>query len=239
MKKFLIVMIAAVTAVLCASCGETEKAPTKSNNTVIKITEREAPDKDNGDKIKEETVQIKSKKDTQETEPKDPTEPSTKPKKKKKRKITVPTQGDVVPGTHVQVTTAPNGSLSDSDLSFFHKGKYIKLGDDIEVAEKILGEDIGANELSKSKTEYDFDGVTIVTYAEGENEIIEQITVTSDTFVTKKGAKIGMYGTQLRTMYGVPEKKSETAHVYTIGDKSLTFTIQNNVVATYIYKLKH
>lgn len=232
-------MLAAVTAVLFASCGEDETPAAKNDGVVIQITSREAGAKDDGVKIKEETVQVKGKKSKQTTEPSDPTEPSTKPKKKKKTKTNVPTQGDVVPGTHVQVTTAPNGSFSDADLIFVYKGSNIRLNDNIETAEKILGEDIGADELSKNRTEYDFDGITIVTYQSGDTEKIEQITVTADTIATKKGAKVGMYGTQLRTVYGVPSTKSETAYVYSKGDKSLTFNLQNNVVASYTYNLKH
>ena len=238
MKKYLIIMLAVAATVLCASCGETEKPAAKDDSVVIQITSREAQPGDGGVKIKEETVEIKGKKSTQATEPTDATEPATK-KKKKKKKTNLPTQGDVVPGTHVQVTTKPNGSFSDSDLNFVFEGANICLGDDIDDVEAILGDDIGANELSKTKTEYEFDGVTIVTYTSGEKELIEQITVTSDKIVTKKGAKVGMYGTQLRPVYGVPTSMSDTAYVYSKGNRSLTFTLQNNVVSSYIYKLKH
>lgn len=239
MKKLFIIMLAAITAVLFASCGEEEKPAAKNDGVVIQITSREAAGNDDEVKIKEETVQVKGKKSSQTTEPTDSTEPTTKTKKKKKKKNNVPTQGDVVPGTHVQVTTAPNGSFSDADLIFVYKGSNIRLNDDIETAEKVLGDDIGADELAKNKTEYDFNGVTIITYQSGENEKIEQITVTADTIATKKGAKVGMYGTQLRTVYGVPTKKSETAYVYSKGNMSLTFNLQNNVVASYTYNLKH
>lgn len=240
MKKVIIVLLAVVMAALCASCGEEEKPAAKDDSVVIQITSREAQGHDEIN-IKEETVEIKGKKSTQATEPNDPTEPTKKKKKKKKNKSlsNIPTQGDVNPNPNVQVTTAPNGSFSDADLKFVYEGAYILLNDDIEDAEAILGDDIGADELSKTKTQYDFDGVTIVTYKSGEDEKIEQITVTSDVIATKKGAKVGMYGTQLRTIYGVPNSKSETAYVYSKGDKSLTFTLQNNVIASYIYKLKH
>ena len=242
MKKVLIIMLAAITAVLFASCGETQTpAPTPTKGAAIKVTGREAQG-DDGDKIKEETVEIKSKKAKQATEPKDPTEPTTAKKKKKKKNKTLsnlPTQGDVNPNPPANVTTAPNGSFSDADLKFFYKDSYISLDDSIDKAEKILGEDIGAEELSGNKTSYDFDGVIIVTYQSGEDERIEQITVTDDTIVTKKGAKVGMYGTQLRTIYGIPSTKSDTAYVYSKGNKSLTFNLQNNVIASYTYKLKH
>ena len=240
MKKVCIIILAAITAVLFASCGETQTpAPTPTKGAAIKVTGREAQG-DDGDKIKEETVEIKSKKTKQATEPKDPTEPTTAKKKKKNKTLSnLPTQGDVNPNPPANVTTAPNGSFSDADLKFFYKDSYISLNDSIEKAEKILGEDIGADELSGNKTSYDYDGVTIVTYQSGDNEKIEQITVTADTIVTKKGAKVGMYGTQLRKVYGIPNTKSDTAYVYSKGNKSLTFNLQNNVVASYTYNLKH
>lgn len=242
MKKVFIILLAAITAVLFASCGKEKKPAAKNDNVVMQITSREAALQNDEVKIKEETVQVKSKKSKQATEPKDPTEPTTAKKKKKKKNKTLsnlPTQGDVNPNPPANVTTAPNGSFSDADLKFFYKDSYISLNDSIEKAEKILGEDIGADELSGNKTSYDYDGVTIVTYQSGDNEKIEQITVTADTIVTKKGAKVGMYGTQLRKVYGIPNTKSDTAYVYSKGNKSLTFNLQNNVVASYTYNLKH
>ncbi len=242
MKKLFIILLAAFTAVLFASCGEEEKPAPKNDSVVIQITSREAGGIDDEVKIKEEAVVVKSKKSTQATEPEDSTEPTTAKKKKKKKNTTLsnlPTQGDVNPNPPAQVTTAPNGSFSDADLKFCYKNSYICLDDSIDKAEKILGDDIGADEFSKNKTSYDFDGVTIITYQSGDDEKIEQITVTDDTIVTKKGVKVGMYGTQLRTVYGVPTKKSETAYEYSKGNMSLTFNLQNNVIASYTYNLKH
>lgn len=241
MKKIFIILLAAFTAVQFASCGEEENPAPKNDSVVIQITSREAGGIDDEVKIKEEAVVVKSKKSKQATEPEDSTEPTTAKKKKKKNTTlsNLPTQGDVNPNPPAQVTTAPNGSFSDADLKFCYKNSYICLDDSIDKAEKILGDDIGADEFSKNKTSYDFDGVTIITYQSGDDEKIEQITVTDDTIVTKKGVKVGMYGTQLRTVYGVPTKKSETAYEYSKGNMSLTFNLQNNVIASYTYNLKH
>lgn len=237
MKKFLIILFAGVLAVMGASCGESENDKPKETEVQINITSRDIS-KTEGEKIQEEIVKRATKPGADATEPRDATEPSTSPKKKKK-KSALPTQGEVMPGTYVQVTTEPNGSFDSSDLDFIFEGAYIYLNDTIDDARGILGDDIGANEISKTKTEYEFDDVTIVAYEKDGTEKIEKITVTTDKIATKKGAKIGMYGTKLRPVYGVPTQKSETAYTYTKGNKSLVFNLQNNVVYSYSYVLNH
>ena len=75
MKKVFIILLAAFTAVVCASCGESESAAPKNTGVAVKVTGREAQG-DDSVKIKEEPVEIKGKKSTQATDPKDPTEPT-------------------------------------------------------------------------------------------------------------------------------------------------------------------
>ncbi|MBR1731186.1 MAG: hypothetical protein IJ725_01980 [Ruminococcus sp.] len=236
MKKALIAALVLLTAVFGTACGEsTDDSAAEESAVVIQITSREAAET-KGEEIEEVPVKKATKPNENTTDPTDATEAKTTKKKKKKSK-TVPTQGDVVPNTYVQVTTAPNGSFDNSDLDFIFEGAYIYLNDDIEDARAILGDDEAANELSKTKTEYEFNGVNIITYESDEIEKIEQITIISDKLTTKKGAKVGMYGTQLRTVYGIPTKKSDTNYTYTKDDKSLIFNIENNIVTSYSYKL--
>lgn len=240
MKKTLIILFAAMLMVFGTACGESEDNPDNKDSVQIQVTSRNISETE-GVILKEEVVKKATKPNSDITEPTNPTEPTTpeKKKKKKKRSNSLPTQGDVVPNTYVAVTTAPNGSFDKSDLDFIYEGAYICLNDEIDDAIAILGDDNAANELSKTKTEYEFDNVIVVTYESNGKERIEQITVITDAISTKKGAKIGMYGTQLRTVYGVPAKKSETEYTYTIGNKSLIFNIENNIVTSYCYKLTH
>ncbi|MCR5652413.1 MAG: hypothetical protein K6F88_01280 [Ruminococcus sp.] len=238
MKKSLILVLAALIAVLATACGETDNTIANNKSAVIIQPTRKETAPTNGEKIKEEIVKKATKPNQSATEP-TASAKAKKQKKKKKRKNTLPTQGDPNPNTNIQVTTAPNGSFDSSDLDFIFEGAYIYLNDDIEDAIAILGEDNGATELSKTKTEYEFDDVTVVTYEKNEKERVESITVLTDTIPTPKGAKVGMYGTQLRTVYGLPTKKSDTAYTYSIDNKSLVFNLENNIVTSYSYIMSH
>ena len=235
MKKALIVAFIIIMTVFGTACSESsETSSTDESDVVIQITSREVAET-KGVEIKEEVVKKATNPKT--TEPKDDAEPSSAAKKKKKKSNKLPTQGEVIPNRYIEVTTAPNGSFDNSDLDFVYEGAYISLNDDIEDALAILGDDDAANELSKTETEYEFDGVAVITYETNDAERVEQITVTSDKLSTKKGAKVGMYGTKLRTVYGIPTKKSDAYYTYTKGNKSLIFNIENNIVTSYSYKL--
>lgn len=239
MKRILIIAIALFLTVIATSCGEQgDTSETTESAVVIQITSQ-AVSKQSGDEIKEEKITKATKPNQTTTEPTDATQPSTAAKTKKKKRKTLPTQGDVVPNTYVAVTTEPNGSFDSSDLEFVFEGAFIDLNDDIEDAIAILGDDNAASELSKTKTEYEYEDVTLLAYASGDTERVEKITVTSDRLATTKGAKVGMYGTKLRTVYGIPTHKNETTYIYNYGNKSLVFHIENNIVTSYSYVLNH
>ena len=241
MKRTLIIISAALIAALGTSCGESDlNTSSYDSKAVIQITSKAAmrPDDIN---INEEIVKKATKPNQNTTEPTSATEPKKTKKKKKKKKIKkLPTQGDVNPNANnIQVATEPDGSFDDSDLDFVFEGAFIYLNDDIEDALAILGEDIGATEISKSQTEYEFDDLYVVSYEKNDKERVEEITVTSEDLPTAKGAKVGMYGTKLRTVYGAPTKKSDTSYSYIKGNKSLVFNIENNIVTSYSYILSH
>ncbi len=241
MKRALIIISAALLAVLGTACGESEQDTSSyGSKAVIQITSRAAMGPDDVN-INEEVVKKATKPNQIATEPTNATEPKKTTNKKKKKKMKkLPTQGDVNPNANgIQVTVAPDGSFDKSDLDFVFEGAFIYLNDDIEDALAILGDDIGATEISKTKTEYEFDSLYVVSYEEKEKERVEEITVTSEDFPTAKGAKVGMYGTQLRTVYGAPTKKSDTSYSYIDGNKSLVFNIENNIVTSYSYILSH
>lgn len=94
----------------------------------------------------------------------------------------------------------------------------------------------------KSKSSSKTKETTETTQPETEPETpekIEQITITSSKLATQKGAKIGMYATRLRPLYGVPSSKTSSSYTYTSGNKSLVFYYDNNIVTSFSYVLKH
>lgn len=272
MKKALILLFIIVFALMGVSCGASKDTDnnTKETAKTIKVTSKPTAKAAADDvKIKEETVKISKKNSSKSTDPTAKPKPEKKKKNQKKKKKTsskLPTQGQTQAGTYISVTYPPVGSLKQNDLRFYYKGKYIDLDDDIEKAFKILGEDNSVTELSKTKTEYEYDNVTLVSYSvepptqqettkkteptdkteateeTEEEEIekpekIEQINVTTDKLATQKGAKIGMYATKLKGLYGDPSKKTSAAYTYTSGNKSLVFYYENNLVTSYSYML--
>lgn len=260
MKKALILLLIVFLAFFGTACSndkDSDSSKTKKNEPVkIQITSKPIAKAADDVEIKEETVKISKKNSTNAT---DPTSKAKPKKKKKKKSSKLPTQGQTQAGTYISVTSPPKGSLKPADLSFYYKGKNLSLDEDIENAFKLLGEDNSVTELSKTKTEYEYDDVTLVSYTvdtqtksektkkskasdEADDEVekpekIEQITVTSDKLSTQKGAKIGMYATKLKGLYGDPSKKTSTAYTYTIGNKSLVFNYENNLVTSFSYVL--
>ena len=239
MKKTLIMLFAFLMAVFGTACGErTDTSTPAASDVVMQITSR-ADSASTGEKFEEEIVKKATRPASDATEPA-AAESETKAKKKKKKSKQLPTQGDVNPNAeNIQVTTQADGSFDESDLEFVFEGAYIYLGDDIDDALAILGDDNSAEEISKTKTGYEYTDLYLISYIKDGTEKVEQITVTTDKLSTSKGAKVGMYATKLRAVYGVPNQKSDSAWSYTIGSKSLVFSIENNIVSSYSYVLKH
>ncbi len=168
------------------------------------------------------------------------TKPTEKKEKKKKTKPTTmpPTQGKTKPNTRVVVTTV-KGSFSSDDLTFVYDGETIKLNEKIEDVFDSIGEDNSASTLSNNRQEYEYEDFTIVTYIKKDVERVESITVTGENVATAKGAKIGMFASRLKRVYGDAKKVTETAYIYGSGAKTLEFNYEDNIVTGWTYKYKH
>ena len=66
---------------------------------------------------------------------------------------------------------------------------------------------------------------------------MDSIEIIDEGAKTKKGAKLGMYATQLKRLYGDPNKLTETEYVYSSGAK--TDFPSRNIVSDILYKYKH
>ncbi len=247
MKKALICVLAVMTAATFASCGEAEQQTETTAPVTVEITSEEVTKISLPNvKIQEETIS-KSKKQsaTDPTEPtatEESTSPKTKKKKKKKTQAATtepPTQGQTKAGTHISVTEPSLGSFSAEDLTFITDGAYIYLDDEIDDVIALLGDDNSVSELSDTEFEYEYADLTVTTYVKKGKEKVDSITVTSDKIPTPKGAKVGMYGTWLKRVYGEATKSSDTLYAYISGKSSLEFSVENNIVKSYTYRLKH
>lgn len=168
------------------------------------------------------------------------TKPTEKKEKKKKTKPTTmpPTQGKTKPNTRVVVTTV-KGSFSSEDLTFVYDGETINLNEKIDDVFESIGEDNSASTLSNNRQEYEYEDFTIVTYIKNDVERVESITVTGEKVATAKGAKIGMFASRLKRVYGDAKKVTKTAYIYGSGAKTLEFNYEDNIVTGWTYKYKH
>lgn len=239
MKKLLAAVFAVIIALSAASCGNQREEQTQDVTDYIPRTE---PVTDTTEKTtKSVKVEVETVKKTDKPEQTDAAEKTTKAEETETATETTdatepPTQGRTRPNTRLTVHV-DKGSFSKSDLTFIYGGAEIDLGDEIEDAIAILGDEEGVNELSKSRTEYDFDELTVITRKRGDKELVEQIIINSDEISTSKNAVIGMYATQLRRIYGDPTRLTGAAYVYSSGNKSLVFYHEDNVVNEIRYKL--
>lgn len=228
MKKSAVITLILAILMLGASCSNNNK---EQKVTAYTVKTSEAPSTAT-------EVDVKADKVEKITKRTDPTSKKPKRKKETTQPIDVPTQGVTKRGMRVVVTTV-KGSFSSSDLDFIYGSSIISLNEKISDVFESIGEDNFVTPLSKNKTEYDYDDFIITTYMSEDIERVEQITVMDDSISTAKGAKIGMYATQLRRVYGDPIKSKGNVVTYGSGNKTLEFTSEDNIVTGFTYKYKH
>ena len=86
-------------------------------------------------------------------------------------------------------------------------------------------------------TIYIYDGLVIYTYADGDNEIVYLIELTSDTFTAKEDTKVGMTIDEVKGLLGEPTQETAVGLVYTISDTTaIRFTISDSVVTMIEYE---
>lgn len=233
MKKLSIIIITLIMLTAFSACsGEKPKKPTQSASTAAYTTAKASTTATEA----QTTKPARAKKVTKPTEKKE-----KKPKKTKPTTLP-PTQGRTRPNTHIVVTSPPKGSFSSSDFEFVYKNHKINFNDKLEDVFKLFGDDASIGELSSTRNEYEYDDFIITTYKKDKNDEVERvdsIEIIDEGAKTKKGAKLGMYATQLKRLYGDPNKLTETEYVYGSGAKTLTFSYEGNIVTDILYKYKH
>jgi hypothetical protein len=227
MKKLSVILLLAIVLATMTACSNTSDKKSKASATTANTTTTASTTQPSTAKhaIKATTKPTEKK----EKKPKKPTKPTTMP----------PTQGKTRPNTHVAVTQAPKGSFSSSDLVFTYKKNQIKLNQKIESVFKLIGDDNSIGVLSKKRTEYEYDDFILTTYKEDDVERIDTIEIIGEGVSASKDAKIGMYASRLKRLYGDPRKLTETEYVYGSGSRTLTFSYENNIVTDITYKYSH
>ncbi len=227
MKKLSVILLLAIVLATMTACSNTSDKKSKASATTANTTTTASTTQPSTAK---HTVKVTTKPtEKKEKKSKKPTKPTTMP----------PTQGKTRPNTHVAVTQAPKGSFSSSDLVFTYKKNQIKLNQKIESVFKLIGDDNSIGVLSKKRTEYEYDDFILTTYKEDDVERIDTIEIIVEGVSASKDAKIGMYASRLKRLYGDPRKLTETEYVYGSGSRTLTFAYKDNIVTDITYKYSH
>lgn len=236
MKKYCAFILLTIILSTACSCS----APAKKTAATSKPTQATTEEITTAEPTTVEPTTVKKAEKKKKKSFTKPTEKKEKKSKKTTKPTTSPpTQGKTRPNTHIAVTRPPKGSFSASDFIFTYKKKQIKLNQKIDAVFKLIGDDNSVGELSKKRTEYEYDDFILTTYKEDDEERIDLIEIIGDGTSTSKGAKIGMFATRLKRLYGDPNKLTETKYVYGSGDKTLTFEYENNIVTYITYKYSH
>ena len=135
------------------------------------------------------------------------------------------------------------GSFDASDLTVSFAAGSVNFGDDIEDVKTILGEpiDVKAAQSCKYSGQLDktfvFSECTINTYPneDGSKDYVVGIVIKSGEFTTAKGAKIGTTSDELIAMYGYSTSDDSPMRKYISDDKTLSFYMENDVVAEIDY----
>lgn len=140
-------------------------------------------------------------------------------------------------------TDTETGSFGYDDLAALVNGRRINLGDDFSLVNDILGdysnvsEEENSGNLSEILRVYTFNGITVSTFSdeEGSYEKVYKLEITSDSYESEKGARLGMSEEEIIKIYGAFSLISGSEYKYVLDDKSVTFVIEGDSVTKIIY----
>ena len=238
MRKCILFVLIAITAIFAVSCSNSQQ----DQEVTAWIASTTATQTE---ETTEQDVTVKAEEVTESGKKKSSSTSKSKSKKKKNKQETTeettepPTQGVVKSGRNVEVTTVV-GSINSSDFNFVYNKATVKLNSKIDAVFESVGEDNVSTELSKKKMEYDYSDFVITTYIDDSGaERVEKIVVVSEDLTTAKGAGFGTYGTGLRRIYGNDYTAKGSTITYTSGSKKLVFTVEDNLVVGISYVYSH
>ncbi len=215
-KKIITLLIAASLFAAASACGTVENAgdiPEPTEATTETTTE--------------EDTEPSTEEEEKTTEPTDETEPSSEAtsedeesstEKATQEKTTQEETEAAVQQTDPPVTDAPEpdpteapaavGSFSHDDMTFICGGAQAAVYADASGLVAVLGSPNDVQEaqgcLSNGCDQkiYYYTGISVYTYIDGGREIIYDIEITSASYPTAKGLKVGMSAADMENLYG-------------------------------------
>lgn len=137
----------------------------------------------------------------------------------------------------VKNDNANKGSFSSSDAAAVINGKTVKPGANYASVSSALGNPSSVTQApschySGMDNIYTFSGFTVYTYFSGSAEIIYDIEITSASFATAKGVKVGDSADKVKEYYGSPASETDDYIEYTSGSVHMGFYIFSGTVDT-------
>ena len=129
------------------------------------------------------------------------------------------------------------GSFSSSDAAVVINGKSVKPGANYASVSAALGNPSSVTQApschySGMDNVYTFSGFTVYTYFSGSAEIIYDIEITSASFATAKGIKVGDSADKVKEYYGSPASETDDYIEYISGSVHMGFYIFSGTVDT-------
>lgn len=132
---------------------------------------------------------------------------------------------------------AVKGSFSSSDAAVIINGKSVKPGAKYASVSSALGNPSSVTQApschySGMDNIYAFSGFTVYTYFSGSDEIIYDIEISSSSYATAKGIKVGDSTSKVKEYYGSPASETDDYIEYTAGSVHMGFYISSGKVDT-------
>ena len=147
--------------------------------------------------------------------------------------------------TSIENTEEPTaaGSFNDSDFTAFFAAGAVNFGDDIDSVKIILGEPIDIQSAPNAKIPDQFDKTFVFSNCsiktnpneDGTKDYVVSIVINGGDYTTSKGARLGTTSDELISIYGSSISDDSSVRKYVMGDKTLAFYIENDVVAEIDY----
>lgn len=125
---------------------------------------------------------------------------------------------------------------ADGTFTVTYRDVKLTVGEDAEPVLKALGEPSNKKEIGDcgglgAQVRYDYSSLILYVLESKEGDVIDQITLTDDLVSTQKGIGIGDSQDKVKEAYGNVLQSDGSRLVYTSGNKTLTFQIENGTVS--------
>ncbi len=147
---------------------------------------------------------------------------------------TQPTQTRDLPDSSQTVQAADSGYVFTAP-----NGVTVAIDDDMAQVLEALGEPRSYFEAASCAFEgldktYTYSGFTIITRPE-EADLVTSILLTDDSAATPEGVYIGSPAEDVATVYGEPDRRTDTLLSYTKGGTTLNFILSDGAVLSIEY----